>query len=241
MAHYRRNRLTLAQLHLNWRLRDWGRVLFSDECRVCVDPDSGRVRVWRRVGDRYSKQNILGKDLRGGIHVMIWGAFGLNTQVRPIFFHFNDENPGIGVTAQRYMDQILTPVVFPFFANHPNCHILQDNATPHKARVTMYHLRQNNINLQTHPAKSPDLNPIEHWDFLKRELRRQNPRPQNAANLQNAIQRAWVRIPKLIINNLKCFLCREGQGQFSMQMEGIQNTKLQLAPKQYFVYCEYVL
>ena len=217
MAHHRRNRLTWAQLHLNWRLRDWRTVIFSDECRVCVDPDSGRVRVWRRVGERYSEQNILERDLRGGIHVMIWGAIGLNIKVGPIFFNFNDGNPGVGVTAQRYIDQILTPVVLPFFANHQNLLFMQDNATPHKARLTMDYLRQNNINLQPHPAKSPDLNPIEHfWDFLKRELRRQNPRPQNAADLQNAIQRAWERIPRISINNLVLSMPRRARAVFDV-------------------------
>ena len=152
MAHHRRNRLNWAQLHINWRLAQWRRVLFSDECRVCVDPDSGRIRIWRRVGERYDEQNILEKDLRGGVHVMIWGAIGINTLLGPVFFNFNDGNPGIGVTAQRYIDQIITPVVFPFFANHQNWLYLHNNAISHTAVVTRDVLRQNNINLQPHPA-----------------------------------------------------------------------------------------
>lgn len=39
MAHHRPNRINWAQLHMNWRLMQWRRVLFSDECRVCVNLD----------------------------------------------------------------------------------------------------------------------------------------------------------------------------------------------------------
>lgn len=37
-----------------WNLQSWGNVMFSDEARFCLRKTDGRVRVWRRRGERYS-------------------------------------------------------------------------------------------------------------------------------------------------------------------------------------------
>jgi hypothetical protein len=45
--------------------------------------------------------------------------------------------------ARRYIDQVLTPEVIPFFARHgPGLTLQQDNARPHVARITTAHLCQ---------------------------------------------------------------------------------------------------
>nr|KAG5708556.1 hypothetical protein BaRGS_032977 [Batillaria attramentaria] len=43
---------------------------------------------------------------------------------------------GNGITAQRYMDQVLHPHVLPFFQAHGNWVFQHDNARPHTARAT---------------------------------------------------------------------------------------------------------
>ncbi|XP_071095495.1 RNA-binding protein 25-like [Haliotis cracherodii] len=53
---------------------------------------------------------------------------------------------GNGVTAQRYIDQVLRAQVVPFFARHGNFQFQQDNARPHTARITQAFLQQHNIN-----------------------------------------------------------------------------------------------
>ena len=196
-------RLAFARNHLNWRQPNWRRVLFTDEVRFCIDPDDRRVRIWRGAGTRYNEANIVQRDRWGGESVMVWGAIGLNQQIGPVFFNFRDGMPGIGVTAQRYVAQVVRPHLLPFFQHNPNHILMQDNATAHTARVTRDVLGQNNINLLPHPPKSPDLNPIEHcWDHLKKAVNRMRQRPQNAAQLQAAIMAAWQQTPQRIMNNL---------------------------------------
>ena len=134
---------------------------------------------------------------------MVWDGMTHNVMLGPVFFDFNDGNPQKGVTSQRYVDQIILPHVRPFMRQHGNMVFMHDNAKPHTARHTQDSLRQNNINVSPHPARSPDLNPIEHfWDFLKREIRAANARPQNVGELRQTIQEALLRIPVQRRNNL---------------------------------------
>ncbi|VVC38994.1 Hypothetical protein CINCED_3A021106, partial [Cinara cedri] len=47
------------------------------------------------------------------------------------------------------------------------------------------------------PARSPDLNPIEHlWDELKRRVRSHDPAPTTLQDLQYAVVAEWVNIPQ---------------------------------------------
>jgi len=65
-----------------------------------------------------------------------------------------------GLTAQRYVDEILRPVVLPYVAANPGMVLQQDNARPHTARITQHFLQDNNIPTLPWPAYTLDLNPI---------------------------------------------------------------------------------
>ena len=89
------------------------------------------------------------------------------------------------LTARRYIDGILNPVLLPLLRRqrqNQNLIFQQDNACPHSARVTQDFLRQNGVNVVDWPAVSPDMNPISHmWDELGRRVReRPNPTPEPA-------------------------------------------------------------
>ncbi|GFT78611.1 transposable element Tc1 transposase [Trichonephila clavipes] len=47
---HRRRRSLWCQEHWNWRDNEWGRVLFTDECRFSMSSDSHRILFWRRAG-----------------------------------------------------------------------------------------------------------------------------------------------------------------------------------------------
>ena len=102
------------------------------------------------------------------------------------------------LTAQRYIDNILQPVVLPFLHQYDDViTFLQDNTRPHSAGISMEYLY--NVNVMPWPAYSPDLSQIEYlWNVMKtrlnRENKRENKRP-NRAELIASVQEEWEAIP----------------------------------------------
>ena len=82
----------------------WGNVMFSDESRFCLPKLDGRVKVWRRRGERYADCCTDGVTAFGGGSVMVWGVgISLTGKTRLVIIegHLN---------AVRYQDEILQPV-----------------------------------------------------------------------------------------------------------------------------------
>ena len=207
--HHRQMRLNWAQEHINWRLRDWSRVLFTDESLFCVHALDNRIRIYRRRGERFNDACVLQRDRWGGIRVMTWGGITHNMRVGPVFFLNQGQGQGRGVTAQRYIHEVLQPQVVPFFEQHQNFLLQQDNARPHTARVTQDFLQRHGIPLLPHPARSPDLNPIEHfWDEIGRQLQGRQQMLQTEQDLREAIQEIWRTIPRHRTNNLVASMYR---------------------------------
>lgn len=70
-----RNRALRRQFcarHGRWNRRQWSEVLFSDESRFCLRKIDGRIRVWRRTGERHLEPNVLPTTAYNGGSVMVW-------------------------------------------------------------------------------------------------------------------------------------------------------------------------
>ena len=69
---------------------------------------------------------------------------------------------------------------------------VQDNAPPLTARDTVRFLEQQDVEVMDWPARSPDMNPIEHvWDQMGIWIRDMAFPPSTVAELQQVVRQAW--------------------------------------------------
>ena len=141
---------------VQWARQQWSRVVFSDKSRFNLRFHDGRIRVFRRQGESFSDATVSEHDRYGDGSVMVCAGM---TVILKTQFCIIDGN----LSAQRYVNEILQPVVVPFLGKmHQGAIFQDDNARPHRNRVVNDFIRLKNIQGLEWPANSPDLNPIEH-------------------------------------------------------------------------------
>lgn len=193
-------------------------ILFTDESRFQLDMKDDRVKVWRRPNGSFTNACVAEHDRWGGPSVMVWG--GISARGRTMIVDFNVRHGrGNGVTARRYIDTVLRPVVVPFLTANPGMTLMHDNARPHTARITADFLQQNHVDVLPWPSMSPDFNPIEHfWDQMGQDVNTRQVRPRNVIQLWRALQNAWQNIPQVRITRLinsmrrRCTACIAANG-----------------------------
>lgn len=187
---HRQARLQWCRAHSTWNLTDWSRIVFSDESRFELSPDDQRRRVWRRPGQRWDTHLTVVRHTARQPGVMVWGAISFDSRTPLVVIRDT-------LTARRYVDEILRPVVLPFLSRTPGLTFQQDNARPHTARLSTDCLRASPT--LPWPARSPDLSPIEHvWALMSRRLRPSLDR----ADLTRQLESVWQAIPQEDIRQL---------------------------------------
>lgn len=196
-ANHRAHRLQWCRAHRGWNFQNWNQVMFSDESRFCLRNVDGRVKVWRRQGERFADCCIERTTAFHGGSVMVWGGISSGGRTELIILQGN-------LNAARYQQEILDPVAIPYVrALGPNAMLQDDNARPHRARIITDHLIQQGIQRMEWPACSPDLNPIEHlWDQLGRAVRERTDDVTTLQDLARILVEEWDAIPQNRIRRL---------------------------------------
>ncbi|GFX72682.1 transposable element Tcb2 transposase [Trichonephila clavipes] len=195
---HRRRRSLWCREHRNWRDNEWGRVLFTDESRFSLSSDSHRILIWRERGSRNHPSNIIERDRYGGRGVLVWGSIMLGSRTD---LHIFDAG---SVNGTRYCNEILLPYMRLFRgAMGLQFLFMEDNAPCHRTVAAEQLLESEDIERMDWPARSPDLNPIEHvWDFLGRRLAARTLPPVTIRELRLALQDEWAAMPQQLIDTL---------------------------------------
>ncbi|GFW99570.1 transposable element Tcb2 transposase [Trichonephila clavipes] len=195
---HRRRRSLWCREHRNWKDNEWGRVLFTDESRFSLSSDSHRILIRRERGSRNHPSNIIERDRYGGRGVLVWGGIMLGSRTD---LHIFDAG---SVNGTRYCNEILLLYVRLFRgAMGLQFLFMDDNEPCHRTVAAEQLLESEDIERMDWPARSPDLNPIEHaWDFLGRRLAARTLPPVMIRELRLALQDEWAAMPQQLIDTL---------------------------------------
>ena len=193
-------RLQWAMKHCHWR-NQWARVVWSDEAAVRLRFKDGRLKLWIKSGRKIPGRFFTSRRQDDGRKLLIWGAIWSDGRTS---LHVMREN----MNSERYI-QVLESHVYPlaFSLGDPSSEwiLMDDNAPPHRAETTRLYKRSAGIRTLDWPARSPDLNPIEHvWAILKRHVRRHLCPSDGLDRLESLIKEEWDRVDQQVIKNLIC-------------------------------------
>lgn len=129
---------------------------------------------------------------------MVWAGIMLDGRTELHVFQ------GGTLNAQRYRNEILEPYVRLFRGAIGSQFVfMDDNATPHRAQLIDAYLESEDIVRMDWPARSPDLNPIEHlWDVLGRRIASHQPPPRTLNQLKDALLKEWRLLEHSLVSNL---------------------------------------
>lgn len=206
-------RLQWARGHRHWTRAQWRQVLFSDEARFGLHHVDGRLRVWRRTGERFAQNCVQPVVQYRGGSVMMWG--GISETGKTDLVHIQGNLNG-----QRYRDEVLQPHMLPYAQRLGQGLVFQDdNARPHRAIIVNNFLQHNGIQRMVWPACSPDLNPIElFWEQVGRALAARMVPGTTLAHLPGILTNAWTTIAQAsvarLINSMRrrCIACINAHG-----------------------------
>ncbi|GFY02066.1 transposable element Tcb2 transposase [Trichonephila clavipes] len=126
-SRHRCDRREWATEHVNWRRNEWSNVFFSDESRFSVHPDNRRFFIWRDRGSRNNPAFVHESVRFGGGGVLVYGGISIDGRTDLYIIR------GGPLTARRYRDEILRPVVVTYAAAIGDDFILRDdNCRPHR-------------------------------------------------------------------------------------------------------------
>ena len=195
-AHQKRKRVAWAEEFKSFDIHQWKNLIWSDECYVHLDDNSGHVYV--TCHEEYDENCVIPTFKQSSVWVMVWGC---------IFFMKGRK--GRWMTGERYISQVLKAHLHTFSnqmkEERPEVVFQQDGARPsHTSKLAKLEWwladPSHGISVFPHLPSSPDVNPIEPVRHeLKKIIRALPHSPTTVPKLIKAVHDAWdaLEIPDI--------------------------------------------
>lgn len=181
-------------------------IIWSDESYIVIGGTKGAIYVSRKPCEEFDEECTLSSDEQSKIRIMVWGCI-MRGRKGPLVVLEYPGGKGGGMSSVRYVQQVLEPVLAPFYhqMEHEQGEVFfqQDNAKCHTACNTSLCLQTMAIQRFPHPAKSPDLTPIEPvWHDFKEAIRvRHEASPiTSKEELRQVVAEVWDALDVSLVN-----------------------------------------
>ncbi|GFU45949.1 transposable element Tcb1 transposase [Trichonephila clavipes] len=107
---------------------EWNEVVLTDESRICLQHHDGWIRVWKHRGERMLSSCVMHRHTGPAPGIMVWGGIG---------YHYRTLIVRITGTSnsQRFISEVLEPVVLPYLQGLATAIFQQDNVRLHVTRI----------------------------------------------------------------------------------------------------------
>ncbi len=137
-----------------YTMREYGSVIYSDECYVHIGGNKGSIYVTRLPHERFHPDCTVPTFLQSSVRVMVWGCIVWDRK-GPIIVLDYPGGRGGGMNSQRYRNQVLDGVLLEFYtqlaSKRDGVQFLQDGAPCHTSKQLKKWFQDNDIRLFPHP------------------------------------------------------------------------------------------
>jgi hypothetical protein len=191
-ADHIKKRYQWSKDHLDWKVSDWKKVIFSDESPFTLFATGGKMYVRRRPGEEYLPECIAPTVKFGGGKIQVWGCFSWYG-AGPVYRIKGN------MTGVKYR-QILKDKMAPFMRNTEGKLGIQpifqhDNDPKHRSKVAKNYLSNQQFKVLSWPSQSPDMNPIENaWKHVKDNIYGRVDKASNLDEVFDIVKEEWEKI-----------------------------------------------
>lgn len=196
---HKKARLAFANQYKEFTEEDWKRIIWSDESKINRLGSDGQKYTWKKTGEPLLEREIIGTKKFGGGNIMVWGCMGWSGVGKMVYVEGK-------MDAEQYcsiLDDGLLGTLEKFELETEDIIFQQDNDPKHTSKLAKKWFQDNEINLLSWPAQSPDLNPIEHlWGLLKRKIYDYEFPAEGVEEIWERAAKAWSQITQTEVQNL---------------------------------------
>ncbi|GFU93332.1 transposable element Tcb1 transposase [Trichonephila clavipes] len=175
---------------------EWNEVVFTAESRISLQHHDGRIQVWRHRGERMLNSCVMHRHTGLAPGIMVRDGIGYHSRTPLVRI--------VGtLSSQRYISEVLEPVVLPNLQGLATAIFQQDNARPHVTRIVQSFFVNYQIELLLWLARFPDLSPIENmWSMVAQRLIQITPPTATPDQLRQRVEAASSAVPQEHIQSL---------------------------------------
>jgi transposase len=184
-------RLQFANIHKDWTIEDWKKVIWSDETKINRFCSDGRSWSWIRDGESLQPHHVKQTVKYGGGSIMIWGCMtyhgvGYMCKIDGIMNQH--------IYKEILEDELLNTIDW-YDMEIEDIIFQQDNDPKHTAKSVQKWLDEQAFQQLDWPPQSPDLNPIENlWAILKKQLNKYDRPAKGMIEHWERVQAEWNKI-----------------------------------------------